>query len=149
MNCERKLQIQLGKSLARGYVTNAKLDAVADEGLQRYLRADERLVAIVHSRSGFRYCFTSHRAVQQSDKETVELFRYEDVRAAHWMFKDALRRIADSKEPQTYAPQLKSDHYDRIVVETGSSEVVLEGLEQAYVPILRFLHWIAQESPRS
>ncbi len=147
MTFERKLQIQLGKALTKGHVTNATLGVPANDELQKYLRANEYLVATVKSRFGLLYYFTNQRTVQRSDEQTVELFRYEEVRAAHWMFKDTLRRIADSPNPQMHATKLKSDHYDRIVVETRSNDVVLEGLEQAYAPILQFLKWISSTVP--
>ena len=37
---------------------------------------------------------------------------------------------------------LKLQHFDRVVVEAESGEVVLEGLDQSYHAIFHFLRWI-------
>jgi hypothetical protein len=54
------------------------------------------------------------------------------------MFKDGL------KDPRmlSQAGELKRRYYDRLEIETPGSLIVLDGLEQAYVPILTFFQWI-------
>jgi hypothetical protein len=37
---------------------------------------------------------------------------------------------------------LKTKYYDRLEIETPEGLVVLDGLEQAYAPILSFFDWI-------
>ncbi|HZR28083.1 MAG TPA: hypothetical protein VFA71_04830 [Terriglobales bacterium] len=38
--------------------------------------------------------------------------------------------------------KMKTENYDRLVVDVGQSEVVIDGLDQAYVPVLSFLQWL-------
>jgi len=59
------------------------------------------------------------------------------------MFKDLTRRWIESGDEPGSPSRIKSEQYDRLVVEKESGEVVLEGLGQAYDPIFQFLQWIA------
>ena len=69
------------------------------------------------------------------------MLRYEAVKRAHWMFKDGLRNpIMLSR-----GPSAKREHYDRLEIETHDGLIVLEGLDQAYLPTLQFLAWIQIE----
>ena len=90
-------------------------------------------------RLGCQYWFTDRRTLLQWGDDIAELFRYENVQRVHWMFKDNLRRMAESSEEFSY---LKLQHFDRVVVEAESGEVVLEGLDQSYHAIFHFLRWI-------
>jgi hypothetical protein len=66
------------------------------------------------------------------------LLCYDAVRKAHWMFNDLFTDPAKALN----APQVKRDHFDRVEIELPDRLVVLEGLDQAYLPVLKFFWWI-------
>jgi hypothetical protein len=84
---------------------------------------------------------SDRRLLFESQSCTSELFRYEDVKQVHWMFKDGLRIAMRTADPQQEISRMKSVHFDRLEVELKGKDraVVLEGLDQAYLPILEFL----------
>jgi len=70
-----------------------------------------------------------------------ELLRYEAVLEAHWMFQDFWPdrlKLRSLKKPSDF----KSEHFDRLEIELQDRLVVLEGLDQAYWPVLHFFWWI-------
>lgn len=69
-----------------------------------------------------------------------ELLRYKAVQRIHWMFKDVWKDPRMLSQPG----ELKREYYDRLEIETPGSLVVLEGLGQAYAPILSFFDWIVR-----
>jgi hypothetical protein len=142
MDFERKLRIQFGKALGKGFVTNASLDPPPNEYLAKSLEMGERPVVAVDSNSAFRYWFTDRRTLLQCGNNVAELFRYEAVLHIHWMFKDNTRKMLEWGDEPGSASRLKLEHYDRIVVEANSGESVLEGLDQSYHAIFHFLRWI-------
>jgi hypothetical protein len=44
------------------------------------------------------------------------------------------------------AAQFKASHFDRLEIELQDRVVVLDGLNQAYWPILHFFWWVARAS---
>lgn len=68
------------------------------------------------------------------------MLRYEAVKRVHWMFKGGLRNPMMSR-----GPSAKREYYDRLEIETHDGLIVLEGLDQAYLPTLQFLGWIQIE----
>ena len=60
------------------------------------------------------------------------------------MFKDFWTERAKSLQSLEAAAQFKFDHFDRLEIESCDRLIVLEGLDQAYSPILHFFWWIAR-----
>jgi hypothetical protein len=134
MTAERKLQIQFTKALRKGFIKNAQMHPTVPEIVVQYVEDEERITVRVDARTGHTYWFTDRRVLLQTESSLCQVFRYDEVKRVHWMAKDRFH---------TANPiAMKRNHYDRLVLETGQSEVVLEGLEQAYVPTLSFLQWI-------
>src|SRR5262249_49269985 len=97
----------------------------------------------VDSTKGQHYWFTDRRLLSEHDGGICELVRYQSVIKAHWMFKDWNKR-AMSLQSLEAGVQFKRDHFDRLEIESHDRVVVLEGLDQAYFPILHFLRWITR-----
>ena len=75
-----------------------------------------------------------------------ELLRYESVIKAHWMFREFWTDRVKSLQSTEAASQFKAKHFDRLEIESQNSLVVLEGLDQAYSPVLHFFWWITRPS---
>jgi hypothetical protein len=98
---------------------------------------NESFIARVDPKQGGHYWFSERRVLREDTDGIGELLRYEAVQKVHWMFKNI-------PTPRTIEEmsKLKSQHYDRLEIEVLGNLVVLEGLDQAYTPILNILHWI-------
>lgn len=143
-SAKEKLRIQFRKSLRRGHTENAKLDPVVSEGLAAIMELEETVIVRVDSTKGQHYWFTDRRLLSEHDDGFCELLRYLSVIKAHWMFKDFWTERAKSLQSLRAAAQFKFDHFDRLEIESRDRLVVLEGLDQAYWPVLHFFWWIAR-----
>lgn len=135
---DRKLRIQFQKSARKGDVKNACLDPTASSMVEKATEPNERFIVRVDPKQGGHYWFSDRRVLCEDANGAWELFRYESLRRVHWMFKGAF------KDPRmlSQASELKSKYYDRLEIEVQSGLVVLEGLDQASLPIFNFFHWI-------
>jgi len=143
---EEMLRIQFRKSLRRGFTRNADMDPVAAEGITGILEPEETLVVRVVSTNGQHYWFSDRRLLWEYDGGSHERLRYGSVIKAHWMFKDfwtVRRKLLQSNDE---AAQFKASHFDRLEIELQDRVVVLDGLNQAYWPILHFFWWVARAS---
>jgi hypothetical protein len=138
-----KLRIQFRKSLRKGHVTNAVMEPAVSPRVERTAESGESFIVKVDRTKGGSYWFSDRRLVRDDDSEVRELFRYDAVRKAHWMFK---RLWKDPKELMraSQMASFKQDHYDRLEIETREGLTVLENLGQAYWPTLHFLWWITR-----
>jgi hypothetical protein len=141
MEIARKLRIQFTKELRRGHANNANLDPPIPAELSEHLDPAEPLIVEVTSRKGGRYFFTDRRVFLQLDSVVTPLCRYDDILHTHWISKSGLRGMAAEAEQSTLA-KFKMENYDRLVLETSARDIVLDGLQQSYVPILNFFQWV-------
>ena len=135
---ERKLRIQFQKSIRHGYVKKACLDPIASSLAAQAAETGEEFIVRVDSKKGGHYWFSDRRVLREESDAIRELLRYETAQRVHWMFKD------EWKDPRMLSNpgEMKKKYYDRLEIETPGKLVVLEGLEQAYAPILSFFQWI-------
>ena len=99
---------------------------------------NESFIVRVDPKQGGHYWFSERRVLREDANGVQELLRYEAVQEVHWMFKN----LFQDPDKMAEISMLKSRYYDRLEIEVSGSLVVLEGLDQAYTPILNFLHWI-------
>ena len=142
LSAKEKLQIQFRKSLRRGHTKNVELDPVNSERVAAIMEPEETAIVRVDSTKGTTYWFTDRRLLSENDEGILELVRYQSVIKAHWMFKDFWTERVKSLPSEEAATQFKLDNFDRLEVESHDRLVVLEGLDQAYRPVLHFLWWI-------
>jgi hypothetical protein len=135
---DRKLRIQFQKSIRHGFAKNACLDPIVSKIAAQAAETGEYFIVRVGSKNGSHYWFSDRRVLREESDSIQELLRYKDAQQIHWMFKDVW------KDPRMLSQtgDLKRKYYDRLEIETPGSLVVLDGLEQAYVPILSFFRWI-------
>ncbi|HEY4677341.1 MAG TPA: hypothetical protein VIJ01_09275 [Candidatus Angelobacter sp.] len=135
---ERKLRIQFQKSIRHGYVKNACLSPPISSIAAQSAETGEDFIVRVDSKNGSHYWFSDRRVLREQSDGIRELLRYKAVQRVHWMFKDVW------KDPRILSEtgDLKRKYYDRLEIETPEGLVVLDGLEQAYAPILSFFDWI-------
>jgi hypothetical protein len=144
LSAKEKLQIQFHKSLRRGHTKNAELDPPLSVGVAAIMEPEETAIVRVDSTKGQHYWFTDRRLLSEHDDGTCELVHYQSVIEAHWMFKDFWTKRVKSLQSLEAAAQFKFDHFDRLEIESYDRVVVLEGLDQAYFPILHFFWWITR-----
>ena len=143
MTPARWLRVQFIKARRKGYVNNAELDPPVTDNVRNCAEAGEDFIVKVVAKTGARYWLTDRRLLLEHVHEVYTLFRYEEVCEAHWIEKDCLRRAFDTPDPQRTISEMKSEYFDRIEVELSARNrpVVLEGLDQAYSPVLGFLRY--------
>ena len=152
----RKLRIQFRKYLEKGYVRNAQLDPRIPPEVAQLAEANESFIvrvdrvgwqppwpgATARAAQGGRFWFSDHRVLLE-DESVHELFRYESVRECYWMFKDLPDRI--NADPGL-GKDMKRNYGDRLEIDLGDRICVLDGLGQAYSPVLHFFHWMLRET---
>ena len=146
LSAKEKLQVQFRKSLRRGHTKNAELDPVLSAGVAAIMEPDETAIVRVDSTKGQHYWFSDRRLLSEHDGGICELVRYQSVIEAHWMFKDFWTERVKSLQSVEAAAQFKLDHFDRLEIESHDRLIVLEGLDQAYYPVLHFFWWITRDS---
>jgi hypothetical protein len=144
LSAKEKLRIQFRKSLRRGFTKNAELDPVVSEEVAAIMELEETVIVRVDSTKGQHYWFTDRRLVSQHEDSIHELLRYHSVIEAHWMSKDFWTKRVKSRQSLEVAKQFKSNHFDRLEIESHDRLVVLEGLDQAYSPVLHFFWWMTR-----
>jgi hypothetical protein len=87
---------------------------------------------------GGRFWFSDRRVLFE-DERVEELLRYDSVRKCYWMFKDLPDRI--NADPGL-GKDMKRNYGDRLEIDLGDRICVLDGLGQAYSPVLHFFSWI-------
>jgi len=146
LSAQEKLQIKFRKSVRRGYVKNIEMDPVVPDKITAVAEPDETYIARVDSTKGQHYWFSDRRLLCEHSEGGDELLRYESVIKAHWMFKDRHKKPVMSLQEVEAYKQFKLKHFDRIEVELQDRLVVLEGLDQAYWPVLHFFWWLTRRS---
>jgi hypothetical protein len=121
------------------------MDPVAAEGIAAIMEPEERMVVHVVSTKGQHYWFSDRRLLCEYDDGIHELLRYESVIKAHWMFKDRTDRFKQLQFIEA-GSQFKADYGDRLEIELHDRLVVLEGLDYAYSPVLKFFWWVTRTS---
>jgi hypothetical protein len=114
-------------------------DTVRDHCRRAIMEPEETVIVRVDSTKGLHYWFTDRRLVSQHEGGVHELLRYQSVSKAHWMLKDLRVKWPQSKEAGI---QFKRDHFDRLEIESHGRLIVLDGLDQAYHPVLHFFWWM-------
>jgi tricorn protease-like protein len=130
ISAERRLEILFKKSLHHGFVQNVELCPAPTGKLKELLLPEERCVVLVRDKAGRALWFTDRRLLRQDSDQIVELFTYDSVRRVHWM----------ARENRFQFP--KEQYYDRLEIDSDAGDVQLDGLEQAYAPVLEFLWWL-------
>ena len=103
--------------------------------------SEEAFVVRVDSTDGLRYFLSDRRLVREQAGAMRELFRYENIQAAHWMFHDLRARL---RQAPGDAEHLKHNYFDRLEIELPAEVVVMEGLSQAYSTMLNFFWWMTR-----
>lgn len=135
------------KSLRKGYAKNIEMDPVVPDAMTLVAEPQEALIVRVDSTKGQHYWFSDRRLLRENDKGVDELLRYDSVTKAHWMIRDLWTdRVKSLLQSQGAASQLKANHFDRLEIGSQDRIVVLEGLDQAYWPVLHFFWWITRPS---
>jgi hypothetical protein len=140
---EERLRIQFRKSLRRGFTKNAEMDPVVAEQMTALMEPEETMIVRVVSTKGQRYWFSDRRLLCEYDGGIRELLRYESVIKAHWMFKDRSTRMKPPVSKEGIS-QFKANNFDRLEIELQDRLVVLEGLDQAYSPVLHFFRGVTR-----
>jgi hypothetical protein len=140
-----KLRIKFRNALRKGYVTNVELDPVPSDSLGREAHAGEVFIVQIDARVACSYWLSDRRVLQETRDGVRELFLYEAVQETHWMFHDLYNRLT-VLQSEDAATHMKSAHFDRLEIETAGGIVVVEGLDQAYLPTLGFLQWLRRNS---
>jgi hypothetical protein len=135
MTPERYLYLQFAKALHHGYVRNAVLNPEPARELADSLFEGERCIVAVEDKRQRLLYFTDRRLLIASGSNVRVLFEYAAVRHGYWMDKE------------NWAAMDKQTHFDRLQVEVNEVGLVtLEGLDQAYSPLIQFLWWLARRS---
>lgn len=143
LNTLEKLRIQLKK--ASRVAPNVELEPPLSEALVGVCAKDEHFGAKVVRTGGGCYWFSNRRVVFELDGAVAMQLPYHHVVRAHWMFYDLSRRGKEAVqrgEPGAVST-MKRDHFDRIELELEEGFVALDGLDQAYLKILRFFQWVS------
>lgn len=145
MTPERYLQLQFIKGIRRKHVANAELAPKGTDALLSYMAPNEHCIVAVRDKQGRRLWFTNVRLIFEERSDVTELFEYGAVRNVHWMFKDFWDGVRTDSEKEI--ARTKLNHFDRLEVELKAQDarlVILEGLDQSYLPIFQFLQFLAQ-----
>jgi hypothetical protein len=142
LSAQEKLRIKFRKSLGKGYTKNVELDPVTPDVINSAREREETFIVRVDSTKGQHYWFNDRRLLCEHDDGVHELLRYESVLKAHWMFKEFWTDRVKLLQSVEKTSQFKNDHFDRLEIELQDRLVVLEGLDQAYWPVLHFFWWI-------
>ena len=138
---ERWLKLQFERQIKRGNVHNAEINPSPTLELTTLAEPGEIFVVKVTSKSGENYWLSSRGLFLQKRDICSLLFRYENVRRMHWLHKNLKAVLIDKISTGISEKELLDDkqkHFDRLVVELAEKDVVLEGLDQAYLPIFEF-----------
>ena len=133
-----KLRVQFRKSVCKGYVRNAQLDPRMSGTVAQFAEEHENFIVRVTRSKGGQFWLSDHRVLFE-DEGIHELFRYDRVRGVHWMSKNLWDR--EKYEPGS-GSDLKKQHFDRLEIDLGDTVCVLDGLDQAYLPVYQFLQWM-------
>ena len=122
---------------------NAELEPVVVERITAIVGPEETMIVRVVSTKGQRYWFSDRRLLCEYDGGMDELLRYESVIKVHWMFRNWKYRMGVLKSKESVS-QFKAKYFDRLEIELQDRLVVLEGLDQAYSPVLHFFWWVTR-----
>ena len=139
VSAEQRLRAVFRNSLRRGFIKNAEIDPPTPPALEDVREPDEKFVVKIESTQGRKYWLSDRRLFAQDEAEISELFRYDDIRQAHWMFRDLKERLIGGSDS---AGDLKTKYFDRLEIELPSRVIVLDGLGQSYSPTLSFFWWV-------
>jgi len=150
MTPQRHLRLQFWKHVTKAYCKNAELDPLITAFVRETVEEGEEVIVKIFAKTGDRYWVTDRRILGDNEKTITTLFRYEAISHVHWMFKDLWERVkqAGRDEGSSAISRMKSEHFDRLEVEfkNGDPIVVLEGLDQAYSPLLSSLGFFCKTS---
>lgn len=134
MTPARYLLLQFKKGIHRGHIYNAELNPAPAEPLVNQLDQGECCLVLVRDKRQ-QYClwFTDRRLLRQDSAEVMQLFRYDAVQKVHWMAKENRFHLR------------KEEYFDRLEVDLDTGEAVIDGLDQAYLPVLQFLQFVAKK----
>ena len=147
LNPGKWLKLQFRRQIDRGFITNAELNPEPTPDLTSIAEGGEIFVVRITSKKGDQYWLSSRGIFLERCGTFSCLFQYDDVRRIHWLEKDLetfliekIRRGAT----QEYFENEKRNHFDRLIIELADKDVVLEGLDQAYMPIFELLKRLPQ-----
>ena len=134
----QKLRIQFRKHLVKSDVRNAQLDPRISPAVAQLPEANESFIVRVDRVKAGQFWFSDRRVLFE-DERVEELLRYDSVRKCYWMFKDLPDRI--NADPGL-GKDMKRNYGDRLEIDLGDRVCVLDGLANAYSPVLHFFQWM-------
>jgi hypothetical protein len=137
---ENYLRWQFGRSVKKGHAPNVTM-LPAQGAPDIELRPGEHPIAAVSLASGGPPLVVTDARLVRAGQTLLE---HEDVRHCEWIARDPERMNLDPAAAQ----KMKLAHYDRLIFGlNGRREVVLEGLGQAYSPLLKFFWFKLGRTP--
>jgi hypothetical protein len=128
---ENYLRWQFGRLVKKGYAPNVTM-LPAQEVPEVVPRPGEQSIAAISVASGGSPLIVTDARLMRAGQT---LFEHKDVLRCIWIARDLDISNLDVEGAQ----KLKRAHYDRLIFDLDDRrEVVLEGLGQAYSPLLKF-----------
>lgn len=110
----QRLRAKFRNSLCSGILKNAEIDPPAPRELEEAREPDEEFVVRIQPAYGPNYWLSDRRLFMEDDSAIAELFRYEEIKEAHWMFRDLEERLIGVPDS---AGDLKTKYFDRLEIE--------------------------------
>jgi|SRR5687768_14449452 len=125
------LEVQFRKHIRKGYVTNAVLAPTWRN--TRVPEADTVVVEVINKESvGVPFTETGFLPASHP------FIRYGDIQEVHWISTDGNEIV-----------RLKRTHSDRLILKLSDGGMVtLDGLGEAFHPVMRFLEWLISQRNR-
>lgn len=128
---ESYLRWQFGRLVKEGWAPNVTM-LPAEGAPEVELRPGEHPIAAISLASGGPALVITDARIVRAGQTLLE---HKDVRHCAWIAREPEKTNLDTEAAQ----KLKQAHYDRLIFDLGGRrEVVVEGLGQAYSPLLKF-----------
>jgi hypothetical protein len=129
---ENYLRWQFGRLVKNGYAPNVTM-LPAPNARDVALHPSEHPIASIQLKSGGPPLVVTDMRLRLTGRT---LFEFKSVRHCDWIARDLTRMVQLDVDA---ARDLKRSHYDRLIFSMDDErEVVIEGLGQAYSPLLKF-----------
>lgn len=139
---------RFGHSVRRGCAANAHLDPVPPAGFAQ--KVGEFLIVRIDSPKHFHYWLSNRRVLCDAGRELCEIWRYEEVCNAYWMFresferlKDLMKRVETGEDAERTLLEFRRQCDDPIELEMSTGHVMMSNLGDAWSATLGFLSRVA------